>query len=273
MHKNELYSKTNYIIDIPLILNANIIEYDISKANITMLLSYGLISYDEYIRYCNMDKQMREISIGRRMQEDNGILTEEGRKFIECIKNGIILSKKMLFEANNIKHESVVRIANDAVYINGAPLQYTEFDINNNGVKVSFKNKNIFNIIINLGNVTVFIYDNPMTDKFNVDVKGINDKLLFKHELFLSFICNMVSNVQRSGKEAALMVFNEFYEQYINKQLPLEYYREFNNTSGYRLNGNCTILLDIVNESHRDLINIDYNLLVLRKIYSMIMDI
>ena len=41
---DDIAKKVNYLVDIPLMINANITEYDISKANINMLLSYGLIS-------------------------------------------------------------------------------------------------------------------------------------------------------------------------------------------------------------------------------------
>lgn len=270
---DELYKKVNYLVDIPLMINANIVEYDISKANITMMLSYGLISQDEYNKFASMDKMTREVSIGRRIKADNGELTSSGIRIQKCITEGIKNAKRLLFEYNQLPVESIVRIANDAVFVNGGLLRYTDFDLNNNGIIVSFKQKNVFNIMLNLGLVTIFINDNPMANSIDVDVKGIKDELLNKHQPFLEFICNLLSDMQRSGKETALLIFNDFYEKYINKELPVEYYREFNATSSYRFAKSHQFYIDDAPESYKDKLDIEYNLSVLRKLYSAIMDL
>ena len=269
---DELYGKVNYLVDIPLLINANIIEYDISKANITMMLSYGLISLEEYNRFANMDKITREVSIGRRIKNDTGALTNDGIKIDKCIAKGIMESKRLLFESNHIPQEAIVRIANDAVFVNNHILQYTSFDLNNNGVLVTFKQKNQFNIMINLGLVTIFINDNPMNDSIEVDVKGINDSQLYKHQLFLEFVCNLLSNMQRSGKETAIYLFSDFYSKYLNKELSVEYYREFNADSMYKFKLKPNYYLDFVSEKDKDTVDIEYNLSILRKIYSAIID-
>jgi hypothetical protein len=273
MDKN-IYHKSNYIVDIPLMINASITEYDISAANITMLLSYGLITQEAFYAYKNMDKMMREISVGKLGQEPSGSFNEYGIKCQQCIAEGIGLAKKMLFDANHIKNESVVRIAKDAVYINGGILPYTSFDINKNGVICVFVPKNYYNIMINLNkSTTIFINDNPMTDSLKVDVVGINNNLLYLHQSFLEFICNLVSNVQRSGKEYAFNIYNSFYEDYINMRLPVEYYREFNANSGYRIKHSERYTIDSATEVDKDKLDINYNLSILRTLYSAILDL
>ena len=273
MDKN-LYTKNNYIIDIPLLINASITEYDIGAANITMLFSYGLITQDEYLAYYRMDKSMREISIGKRGRNPDGTLDEYGIKCQKCISEGIMNARKLLIETNNIKDESIVRIAKDAVYVNGRVLENISFDLNNNGVLCVFVPKNYYNIMINLNKMTtILINDNPMTDNLKVDVVGINNKLLYLHQPFLEFICNLVSNVQRSGKEYAFNIYNSFYEEYINMRLPIEYYREFNANSGYRIKYSERYTIDNANESDKDKIDINYNLSILRTLYSAILDL
>lgn len=268
---SDIADKTNYLVDIPLLINANITEYDISKANISILYSYGIITKEEYELYYAMDKLTREISIGRRMLNDNGEMTNEGKIINATIKKGIILAKHLLLESNNVPMEAVIRVANDAIFINGPILPITSFDLNNNGILVNFKHKNIYNIMLNLHQVTIFIYDNPMVDKLEVEIKGINDNLLYKHEAFIEFICNTVSDLQRNSKESALYTFNDFYTKYINLQLPVSYYREFNSNSGYPIKG-TSYYVDNVGDIPLERISIEYNLSVLRQIYSIIMD-
>lgn len=271
MQENELYSKTNYITDIPLLINANIVEYDISKANISILHSYGVLSDDEYTMFCNMDKETRVVNIGRMMKDDNGQLNNQGVHMTKILSEGIKEAKRQLIEANNIPPENIVRIANDALFINKCPVKYMDFDLNKNGFIISFRPKNVFNIMINLGLVTIFIYDNPMSDDLNVEVKGINDKLLYKHQEFLSFICEVLSTCQRGGKDIALRIFVDFYEQYVNRKLPIGYYREFNSNSMFNIE-KCSYLVDIINQEDIDRLNINYNLSLLRILYSAILN-
>lgn len=268
-----LWYKSNYMIDVPLLINASITEYDISSANITMLLSYGLITQEDFNAYKNMPKSMREISIGKLGKEPNGQLNQFGMNVQHYIAQGIERARHELFAKNHIKDESVVRIAKDAVYINGGILPYTSFDLNNNGVICVFVPKNYYNIMINLKPVTIFINDNPMTDSLKVDVVGINDNLLYLHQPFLEFVCNLVSNVQRSGKEYAFNIYNSFYEDYVNMRLPVGYYREFNANSGFRIKHTERYTIDSATEGDKDKIDINYNLSLLRTLYSSILDL
>ena len=273
MTVDDISKRVNYLVDIPLLINANITEYDISKANINMLLSYGLITQEEYNKYINMPKMVREISIGKRMKNDNGTYTEEGKLFLNAISEGIAKSKYLLLKNNNVPIENIIRVANDAIYINcDYKLPITDLDINNNNVYIHFKSDNIYNIMLNLNQVTIFIYDNPMSDELRVDVKGINDRLLPKHEKMLEFICNIITDMQRTGKESILYSFNDFYEKYVRMELPIEYYREFNSNSAYKIKG-TGYYIDSPNEADINIIDINYNISVLRLLYSIILDL
>ena len=61
---SQLYKNINYKSQVNNIIGENIREYDISKANITMLYSANIISLEEYNRLCNVDKMERQITIG-----------------------------------------------------------------------------------------------------------------------------------------------------------------------------------------------------------------
>lgn len=271
--------RTNYLINEPIILNANILEYDLSKANINALYSYGFLNDSEYSLLYELDKRSREIVIGKKIAtkaDDNNPYSDEEidykMKMAGAIKDGIMNAKRMLFESNNIKDEDVIRIANDAVYVNTPnPLSYTSFDINNNGKFLTFNLKNTFNIVLNLKRVSIFILDDPLSDSLNVDIKGINDELLYLHEPFIQFICEILSSMQTSDKPHTLQLFNSFYEPYIKRELPIEYYREFNFNSGYQING-CNYIVSDITEKDKDKISIDYNLSILREMYALILN-
>ena len=71
------------------------------------------------------------------------------------------------------------------------------------------------------------------------------------------------------GKKEYLQLFNNFYTDYVNRRLSIEYYREFNSNSGYRFNTQLeSFLLMDINPCYIDRISIDCNLNILRTIYS-----
>ena len=78
---SNLWEKTSYTAPLDYIINSKIIEYDISKANINVLLYKGLISKKEYEYYYNLPKRRREISIG--------LLQAKDKKYVRAIIDGI----------------------------------------------------------------------------------------------------------------------------------------------------------------------------------------
>lgn len=276
----DIYKNTNYIIDVPLVIDTLITEYDISKANISMLYAYEVISEDDYNHLYKLDKKNREIAIGRRIAEENAdrnnpMGPEEVNEMVKTysvISKGIVEAKRRLFQDNNIEQDDIVRIANDAVYIKNKVLNITNFDLNGNGRYITFATKGQYNIMVNLNRVTIFILNNPMSEQLHVDVKGISDNILYLHEPFIQFITELCNSVMYSGKETALRLFNNFYSQYVNRTLPVEFYREFNSLSQYKLlNLNYTV--EWINEKDIDKIDINYNLHLLRTLYSAIINL
>ena len=140
---SNLYNKINYVTDRDVILGGNIIEYDISKANINILRAFDQLdqdTYDKLLYADQFDKMVREVYIGmqiKRETEAMGLKTNSmsRSKTYNTIKDGIIEAKKRLFETNRLQDDEIIRIANDAVYVNRLnPLQYTSFN-----VLISFK--------------------------------------------------------------------------------------------------------------------------------------
>ena len=234
-------------------LSGNIIEYDIRQANINMLFYKGLIDENKYNYFRNIPKQQREVMIGNMIKNDNTMY--------KAIASGIAEFKVKLFESNDIQIHEVVRIASDAVYINRSiPLRYTEFD------NVIFVNKNKYQTYVNLNKTILLI--KYIGNQLDVDVKGISEDRLKDHQNYLlSFIVNIICTMERNSIEEAIKETNEFIEEYINRSLPLEYYREFNSESMYRVAGGQFLIENIFS---LDSIDINYNLIILRELLSIL---
>lgn len=272
--KHPLSEKTNYITDKKVIIGSNIIEYDIKQANINILRAYNDISDFEYYNLMKADKQSREILIGRKIQIEKKMNPDKISLIAEHIREGIKIAKDNLLVRNNINTDEVVRIANDAIYVQRQfQLQNTTFDILNNGCDISFIIKGYFSSFIKLGRVSVFLRIES-DENLIVDVKGINDELVPLHQPFLGFICNILFYLERTDINTTLSVYNEFYQNYINKELPIEYYREFNSDSDIRIDSHHRFYGSrFLDEKYKELVDINYNLLMLREIYAIILSL
>jgi hypothetical protein len=209
-------------------------------------------------------KQMREIEIENRIREN--------RSLQDIIKENICYAKYEFVKANTIDPFRIIRIANDSLYIVTSIVpQYTIIPKDN--YHMEFVCKNHFTTFMKLNKPMLLFFDSSK-DFWNIDVKGINKNKLPLHEPLLTAICNIIDARVNGGKDIAIVQFNDLYRDYIGLNLPIEYYREFNADSMFRLR-NTQIENFLLNDSSmlspKDL-RIEYNQNLLRKIYSYLLE-
>lgn len=261
----KLWERKQWVTDIPIILNNNIYEYDIKAANVNMLYAYGIITEDAYYNYLNMDKKIREVSIGL-MQKNQK--KQDGTNTIgQMINDGIKECKRLLFEANNIDDANVVRVASDAVYVMSEyPCPVTTVMLNNH--PIVFKVNGPYRSMLKLGNLVIFFA--LLENGYDVSVKGINDNLVHLHSDFLSFLCQIIDCMEHGDRDGTLRIYKDYYNAYIHRELPINHYREFNSSSSFRLI-NSTIGPRFIDQSMMNLIDISYNNYILRELYRIIL--
>lgn len=274
--QSPLYTRYNYIIPDKMISYNYLIEYDIKHANTSILFGAGKIDQTIYDLYNTIPKQQREIAIGLKIAEEKEDSFEEtGKRYSETetiIKNTIIDFKKKFVETNHIHDEQIVRIANDALLIRPwERIDYTVFPFGS--TIIEFKVDGIYTSMVKLAD-TIILFN---SENCTVDVKGIDDNRLWLCEKFLTSICEIILYIEKGDTKIAKMKYIDFYDDYINLKLPIEYYREFNAGTGYRIkyNGILTVprtarLLDLGDHFDKTKLDISYNLYVLRDLYDII---
>lgn len=236
-------------------ISGRIVEYDIKSANITMLHKYKKIN-DQYFYYLsNLPKIDREKEIGNMIRVDSSVY--------DTIKYGIREAKVRLFNANDIKLSEIVRIANDAVYINRSyDLKNIVFD------DVIFRIKSVNSVMMKLNSLIIFFYCDY--DEFNIDIKGMSDEIMELHkDYLLSDLAQIIFLIEKVSIEEAMNYFNTLYDNYINMKLPKEYYRCFDSASLYKHNKVNFYLSNIENIED---IDINYNLILLRELWSILLE-
>lgn len=265
----EIVNNMNYLSPYRYI-SGRIIEYDLRSANINALKHNNFITDEDYIFLKNLPKQQREIEIGLRIKQNPKIYTE--------IQKGIKYAKKQLVTNNDIDSESIIRVANDAIYINSSKdLIYTKF-----GDYLEFVPKSISNIFINL-NKTILLLSFDEFGQIHVDVKGINETLSNLHENYImNGIVTTVVLLERSGVAEALSYLSELCSHYVRLELPVGWYREFNSFSTYRIKNifgpynplnNETLGAESVGEEAKYSLDINYNYSILRELWSILLEL
>lgn len=243
---------TSYYSPIPYI-SGNIIEYDIQAANITMLKKYHLIDDEYYFYLKSLPKIDREIAIGLKIKEDKSYYT--------TIKKGITDAKLLLFEKNDIKAYEIVRVANDAVYINRAyPLKYHIFD------DIVFNMKSVSSVMLKIQNI-IFQYNNK-NGIIDIDVKGLGDNMILHQNYMISFIATVIQYVEQASIQDAINFISNFYQKYVKKELDIGFYRELNSASSYRTKSIGYGLSSVTNLNN---IDINYNASIIRELWQIIL--
>lgn len=259
----DLWQKVNYTADISYLSNVLIYEYDISKCNINILFLKGIINKDIYDSLYNSPRMVRQKYIGNLSKDKN---------VSAALKDGIVEAKKQFFEANDIRDMDVLSIKNDAVFIINRQIKHTSFGL------INFAMKNVYTAFYKLNNVELYYYYNNMSKEERIDVKGISDTNVKKHDgFFLQLLKDVLYSIQVNGPEISMRMLKDIYMEYISLNFSVEHYRAFNIESMYYFKFTTPIgtgfSTDIANDNNKSDLDISINaniLMQLQRILSQI---
>lgn len=261
-----LWQKTNYSARIEYIIDTLIREFDISKANISILRDANVLTEETYQYLLTAPRMERQVYIGK-LQGSNTEVTN-------ILKNGILNAKKIFMESNGIQDSEILYIRNDAIAIIGN--RYIDnLAISN---RVAFRESARYSSFYKFNTIDLLYYYNPVTNTEVLDVKGLGKAGTEVHKPYmLDFLCELFYRAQIEGIKQAIPILQSFYNRYINRDLEIGYYRELNPQSYFKLDSrmsmNSSLYMDHAFNGHKKLIDISYNDNLLRhfaKIYSSI---
>jgi hypothetical protein len=211
-----LYERHNYLNkNIEYLISNEIIEYDIRSAGFNLTKKFKLLD-DNKINYLEkLDKHQRHVQLGLYQREDIKFKKELNEKFIEI--------RKWFFKNNDLVDEEILSIKRDAI-ITLRRCSNTQLD------NVEFIEKNIYTSYYYLNNYE-FYYNKDV-----IHVKGIDDEKLKLHkEYMLDFLNNFFMMNEISPHKKIIELLKDFSYYYKLKKLNIEYYRELNDQSLFRL--------------------------------------
>lgn len=101
---------------------------------------------------------------------------------------------------------------------------------------------------------------------------GINQPILELHkDYMLKFIEEIIRILGVGNVDLAINKIKQFRSAYLRRELPKEYYREFNDSSKYTvIDDICRYGLIDIDEDQKGLIDISYNEKIIRYLYSLV---
>ena len=252
-----LWNKPQYYSNLEYIVDGLIREFDISKANISVLRDANVLSEEQYQYYLKCPRQERQVSIGK-LQGSNPEISN-------ILKSGILNAKKIFMESNLIDDSDILYIRNDAIAIIGNKV------IRNLLISdhVCFRQSAVYTSFYKYDHIYYYYFYDQVSKSEKLDVKGLGGIGTELHKKYmLDFLCELFYCIQIDGIEEAIKLIQNFYNNYTAKELPIDYYRELNPLSRYRLISNfslcSTLYLDYAENHHKKYLDISYNECMLR---------
>ena len=226
-----------------IVINSEIVEHDIKSGNTSMIKTYSLLPDDKIKKLEGLSKKDRVVAVGKEMRAD-----KEFSKNLESSFNSTV--EDFLKDNDLDKNYDVLSIKRDAVFVVNRKIIKPSY-----GEYIHFIPKNTYHAYLYLSPYEIYF------GKDDIDVKGINDSVIHKHDNgILSFLKDVISIAESGNTKELNSYLAEFVDAYKKKELEIDMYREFNNESQFRYRyASETMLCDEMDESMINGLDIGYN--------------
>lgn len=250
-----IWEKDRYVAPYEWLINRHLREYDLSKANISLLLEYGFITKKRYDEIFHMPREQREITVGLMQRDD----PELSKGLSNCFKD----ARRRFFEINQLNPDNVLYIDKDSITTIDTEVPYTRLSNN-----LEFKLKNEYSSFYRLQFIDFLYYCNGTIERFRL--KGAGKQVPIKHKNHLmQFLLALAYTAQTDSIENCILMIKDFYHQYTHRMLEPNFYRELNNRCMYKVvnTGYHTYYTDALNSIGSEFIDISHNADILRILY------
>lgn len=242
LYERDLYTTKDY----DYLIGKRIIEYDMKSANVNLCRYYKLLPENEIIKIENMNKYDRVVYVGKLQKND--------REFAAKLSKAFKDMRKQFFIANGIEDSDILSIKKDAIFVIKKRCRNTSFG------NVTFVEKNVYSSYHKLNGLE--FYYSGREDR--LDIKGIDDNSLYLYQKFINILKRLFRYLERNQKEEFVRFVKDFSQNYKNKLLSYEYYKELKPRGCYTLiqddpDKRIVYGLDNIDESIDERLCINYN--------------
>ena len=254
---------SNYNAPVNYLFDKQIVEMDISKANINILMDRKAISYDDYADLMNADRMIRQYTIG--------CLIRDKPETQEILNQGLMDSREALFNILNLENSNVLHIAKDAVFVVVPLSQNIPEEIPITGF-IRFTKRSSHTSYLRLNRLVHFYYSYDVINSIDHwKIRGMNQTAQEQHASgFTHMLTGILRSKQVAGTKAAYDQCKFYYEQLASGEpLMVPYARRFDSQSLFDLkidSGFAPFQAEYLSETMEPFVDPSYNLSLLKDI-------
>lgn len=208
------------------LFHANIVEYDMKAASVSLSERYGLLD-DETIKLLKLlPKEKRTKKVGM-IQRDDKLFSDQ---LITCE----LETRKDFLKTNGLDESNVLSLHSDACIFSSKKKIINVI----NGIE--FKHANTWTSYMNFNNIEMFFSNGCIT------YKGIPHDMVKHHTLGINkYLCTIFDKLENYDT-SVLEFISKFQKKYIQDKLPEYYYRPFGKNGTYKMS-NLSLFAFIAN--------------------------
>ena len=254
---------SNYNAPVNYLFDKQIVEMDISKANINILMDKKAISYDDYADLVNADRMVRQYIIG--------CLIRDKPEIQEILNQGLMDAREALFNILNLENSNVLHIAKDAVFVVVPLSQNIPEEIPITGF-IRFTKRSSHTSYLRLNRLVHFYYSYDVINSIDHwKIRGMNQTAQEQHASgFTHMLAGILRSKQVAGTKAAYDQCKFYYEQLASGEpLMVPYARRFDSQSLFDLkidSGFAPFQAEYLSETMEPFVDPSYNLSLLKDI-------
>lgn len=213
-----------------------ITELDMVSAGLSVIKAERLLPQDVIKRIEALPKSKQSIAIGKisRIPEFKSLAT--------LITQGIQRYVNELLTINGVSEDRILSVKRDAVFITGpcpGNLQVNTF--------IKFKAKHSYTSFLKLNGIEIY----AVPKREIIDIKGIPDNRISYHKNGINrLILDYLGYVEKGNTIDAAETIQQFRIDYLNRKLPIDFYREFNALSLFAIKAGLHIYQMELNDKH-----------------------
>ena len=265
---NRDFSRSIYISsNIDFLVDTPITRYKIIDSEISILKENNIIEQEMFDYLSKSGEKEKSYFINALIRDNKGIN--------KIISDGIKKLRYIFLHTNQIKNSDVISLSKDFITVKGK--EASDLTISETA---KFRIDGKFTSFYRLNSVEMYYnYNHVYNSEFvDVGIIGATDSSIknfrsFHDSYFIEFLSELFYSAQTEGLQTAIMLLQTVYSNYISLKLPVQFYREFNLDSKYRLKREFTsvgaIYADFATERDKAIFDISYNENILRTINRM----
>ena len=261
-----IWKYQNYNAPIQYLFDKQIVEMDISKANISILMSAGKISRETYNELYEAPRMIRQYQIGC-MIRDNPSLQS-------VLNDGLENARHYLFDILGLENSNILHIAKDAVFVI-VPMSKNIPESVSIDHFITFTKRGTYTNYLRLNKLVHFYHSYDIAKGiYQYKIRGMNEHAQqLHHHFFTQALIEILTARQMNGFKVAYEATKTWYENLalcvITCICPVDYLRRFDSQSLFDLTGFsefATFQADYLSDSAKTHVDPSYNLSLLNDI-------